>query len=343
MAAGAELEWLLGAISPRLGASNRYWICLEADGQCIGGVVWGAPPGEAQRLSTQTQELVALAAGWGLALRTSQIREEAKTLSEQLAEANRQLQSAQAEILRSRTMITVGEMAAGAAHEMNNPLAVISGRSQILASQLTDPKHKAAAHLISEQSHRLSQIITELMDFARPSAATPVETDLSDLLARALHEAKAHAEVPDRTIEVTVTDVPPVRVDPNQVCAALVEVIDNALQATEGAAKGSTIAIHGAYDPVSERVVLTVTDGGCGMDETTLRRAFDPFFSSKPAGRRRGLGLPKALRWIESSGGSMRLESRVGQGTRTIVLLPAVRRPAMEQQTSAARAKGVVG
>ncbi len=343
IAAGTELEWLLGAISPRLGASNRYWICLEADGQCIGGVVWGAPAGEAQRLSTQTQEFVALAAGWGLALRTSQIREEAKTLSEQLAEANRQLQSAQAEILRSRTMITVGEMAAGAAHEMNNPLAVISGRSQLLAGQLTDPKHKAAAHLISEQSHRLSQIITELMDFARPSAASPVETDLGDLLARALHEAKAHAEVPDRTIEVTVTDVPLVRIDPNQVCAALVEVIDNALQATDGGGKGATVAIHGAYDPVSERVVLTVTDGGCGMDETTLRRAFDPFFSSKPAGRRRGLGLPKALRWIESSGGSMHLESRVGQGTRTIVLLPAVRRVAMEQQKPAMRTKGVVG
>ena len=84
LAAGAELEWLLGAISPRLAGSNRYWICLEADGVCIGGVVWGAQPGEAQRLSTQTQELVALAAGWALALRTSQIREEAKTLSEQL-------------------------------------------------------------------------------------------------------------------------------------------------------------------------------------------------------------------------------------------------------------------
>jgi signal transduction histidine kinase/HD-like signal output (HDOD) protein len=344
LAAGAELEWLLGAISPRLAGSNRYWVCLEADGVCIGGVVWGAQPGEAQRLSTQTQELVALAAGWALALRTSQIREEAKTLSEQLAEANRQLQTAQAEILRSRTMITVGEMAAGAAHEMNNPLAVISGRSQLLASQLTDPKHKAAAHLISEQSHRLSQIITELMDFARPTAAAPVETDLGELLARALHEAKAHAELPDRKVEVTVTDVPPVTVDPNQVCAALIEVICNALQATDKVVGGG-VAIHAAYDPITKRVVLTVTDSGCGMDEVTQRRAFDPFFSSKPAGRRRGLGLPKALRWIESSGGSMRLESRLGQGTRVIVLLPAAaaERAATEQQKPAVRAKGVVG
>jgi signal transduction histidine kinase len=60
------------------------------------------------------------------------------------------------------------------------------------------------------------------------------------------------------------------------------------------------------------------------MDEETLKRAFDPFFSSKPAGRRRGMGLAKALRWIESSGGTMRLESRVGKGTRGSILLPAI-------------------
>src|SRR5207237_3848713 len=84
------------------------------------------------------------------------------------------------------------------------------------------------------------------------------------------------------------------------------------------------IDIEAAFDPYSQRVVLTIADNGHGMDEATLKRAFDPFFSSKPAGRRRGMGLAKALRWVEGSGGSIRLESRLGQGTRTIVLLPAV-------------------
>ena len=113
--------------------------------------MWGAVAGESMRLGPQVQEITAIAAGWSLALRTAQIREEARTLAEQLAVSNRKLQSAQAEILRSRTMITVGEMAAGAAHEMNNPLAVISGRSQLLSQQLSDPKQKAAAHLIRPQ------------------------------------------------------------------------------------------------------------------------------------------------------------------------------------------------
>jgi signal transduction histidine kinase len=317
------MDWFVAAVSPRLPHEQRFWVCLDADGVCIGGVVWGAPAGEAQRLSTQVQELNAIANGWGLSLRTAQIREEARSLAEQLADANRQLHTAQSEILRSKMMVSIGEMAAGAAHEMNNPLAVISGRSQLLASQLTDPKHKAAAHLIHEQSHRLSSIITELMDFAKPEPPSPRESDLADIVGRALHEAKMQHDPADRAVEVTMAaDVPAVIVDPRQVAAALQEVIHNALQATD-ANKGH-VSVHAAFDPYSCRVVLTVSDDGCGMSEETVKRAFDPFFSSKSAGRRRGMGLAKALRWVEASGGSIRLESRVGTGTRTVLLLPAV-------------------
>jgi signal transduction histidine kinase/HD-like signal output (HDOD) protein len=318
--AGASIEWLVSAISPRLSHDKRFWICLEADGACVGGVLWGAPAGEAQRLSPQAQELSALANAWSLALRTAQVREEARTLAEQLADANRRLHDAQNELLRSKAMLSVGEMAAGAAHEMNNPLAVISGRSQLLAQQLSDPKHRAMAHLIHEQSHRLSSIITELMDFARPELPVTRECELSDMIQRALHETKMHNDPADRTIEVTMGDVPLVLADERQVSAAMAEVLDNAIQATDQS-KGH-IAIHAAFDAYSGKVVVSIADDGCGMDEGTAKRAFDPFFSNKPAGRRRGLGLAKALRWIESSGGSIQLESRVGKGTRAVILLP---------------------
>jgi signal transduction histidine kinase/HD-like signal output (HDOD) protein len=334
LSAGQEMEWLLAIVSPRLAHDQRFWICLEADGGCIGGVVWGGMTGEAARLGSHVQEISAIASGWGLALRTAQIREEARTLAEQLAEANRKLQSAQAEILRSRTMITVGEMAAGAAHEMNNPLAVISGRSQLLASQLSDPKQKAAAHLIHEQSHRLTDIITELMDFAKPVPPNPAEADLADLIDRALHEAKMQADTVDRTVEVTIGDVPKVVVDRAQVMAALMELFDNAFNATDPVT--GHIAVNAAFDPFSRKVAVTISDNGCGMDENTLKRAFDPFFSSRPAGRRRGMGLAKALRWAEASGGSIRLESRPGQGTRSLVLLPASQ-PAATQAKKAPR------
>jgi signal transduction histidine kinase len=158
------------------------------------------------------------------------------------------------------------------------------------------------------------------MDFAKPVPPKCEESDLADLVARALHDAKQHTDPADRTIELTMGDVPPVMVDPRQASAALTEVLDNALSATDP--KKGHVAIHAAYDPYSSRVALTITDNGCGMDEETVKRAFDPFFSNKPAGRRRGLGLPKAMRWLESSGGTMRLESRPQQGTRTLILLP---------------------
>src|SRR5207253_4525365 len=130
-----------------------------------------------------------LCTGWSLALRTAQIREESRTLAEQLAEANRQLHNAQNELLRSRTLVTVGEMAAGAAHEMNNPLAVISGRSQLLATQLKEPKLKQAAKTIGDQAHMITDIITELMAFAKPVPPKVVECELPELVGRALHEA----------------------------------------------------------------------------------------------------------------------------------------------------------
>ncbi len=319
--AGQELEWLSSTVAPRLGGASTYWIPLRADGLCIGGVIWGATPDEPTRLSTQYNELTALAGGWSLALRTCQIREESRVLNEQLAEANRRLTSAQEEIMRARMLASVGEMAAGAAHEMNNPLAVISGRSQLLAMQLTDAKESGHARLIAEQAQRLSDIITELMDFAKPTPPKPESCDLAELIDRSLKQAKASPELADRRIEVTLSEQPRVLADLAQVSSALAEVLVNAAQATDP--RSGSIEISAAFDRWGGQVVLSIADNGCGMDERTLIRAFDPFYSAKPAGRRRGMGLAKALRWVEGSGGSMRLESKPNQGTRVVIVLPA--------------------
>ncbi len=331
--AGTELEWLSASVAPRLGGSSIYWIALRADDQIIGGVIWGAAADEPTRLSSQYNELTALAGGWSLALRTCQIREESRALNEQLADANRRLTGAQEEIMRARMLSSVGEMAAGAAHEMNNPLAVISGRSQLLALQLADPKQAASAKLIAEQAQRLSDMITELMDFARPTPAKPESCDLAELIDRSLKQAKAGVELVDRRIEVTLAECPRVIVDGGQVSSAVCEVIVNAVQATDAAS--GTIELSVAYDRYGGQVVLSIADNGLGMDERTLIRAFDPFYSAKPAGRRRGMGLAKALRWVEGSGGSMRLESRPGAGTRVVIVLPAEQRVAVDERKMA--------
>ncbi|MGA2498719.1 MAG: HDOD domain-containing protein [Tepidisphaeraceae bacterium] len=334
--AGDHLEWLMSRVSPLLCGEERFWIALEAEGICVGGIVWGAAAGEAQRLGPHAPELAALAAGWSLALRTSQFREEAHTLAEQLAEANRRLQGAQAELVRTRSVAAVGELAAGAAHEMNNPLAVISGRAQLLADSLEEPKLKQSAQLIFDQSHRLSQIITDLMEFAKPAPPVPAQVVVADLIDRAVREARSRDSGYKRKIELTMDEVPPVLADQEQTRMALVEVLHNALQATDEV--GGKIVICAAYDVFSTRVALSVTDNGCGMDGEVLRRAFDPFFSGLPAGRRRGMGLAKALRWIEAGGGTIRLESKPEEGTRAIIVLPAAPRADVGEPARARKA-----
>jgi putative nucleotidyltransferase with HDIG domain len=319
--AGDELEWLIASIGPRLPGERRFWICLSAENKWVGGVLWGAAPGESHRLSQQAQELTALAGAWQWALRTAQIREESRRLAEQLAQANRQLAASQADLERGRLMMSIAEMAAGAAHEMNNPLAVIAGRAQLLAAELADPKQQGSAKLIGEQSDRLSRIITELMDYAQPSPSAIGPCDAAELIARAIDQAKSRDGSTDTKIDIAIGQVPRLSVDFRQVVSALAEVIDNALLAS--AEKDGRVEISAGYDLVSHRIAVTVADEGTGMDDFTLRRAFDPFFSSKPAGRRRGLGLAKALRWLQGSGGTMKLESRQGHGTRAVILLPA--------------------
>ncbi|MFN4244005.1 MAG: HDOD domain-containing protein [Tepidisphaerales bacterium] len=357
--AGDELGFVVGEVAPRLGGGRRYWVALSAEGACIGGVVWsggrdpvggaggseasGSVEDEAERLAGMRVELSGLASGWSLALRTSQIRDEARLLAEQLAEANRNLQDAQSQLLRARTLTSIAEMAAGAAHEMNNPLAVISGRSQLLASTLTDEKSRKNAALIAEQCHRLSGMITELMEFAKPQPPKVQTCSVAEIVEAAVRLAKGREGMADRRIDVLGTDAPAVRVDKDQAAAALAEVLDNALQATDrgpGASPG-TVKVAAAHDPFGGHVVVTVTDDGCGMDEHTLARAFDPFFSAKPAGRRRGMGLARALRWLESVGGSIRLDSKVNAGTRALVLLPAD--TSASQQATASTGTGGAG
>lgn len=344
VATDVSLETITRMVHPKMQGVRLFWTGLMAEGECVGGLIWGsgggggggAPTtetagGEMERLGSMRTELAGLVGGWSLALRTSQIRDEARLLAEQLAEANRNLQDTQGELARTRTLVTVAEMAAGAAHEMNNPLAVISGRSQLLATILTEEKQKKSAQLIAEQADRLSGMITELMEFAKPSLPTVTECNVRQIVESAIEAAKARTPESKCTIDVQLTDVPTVHVDAKQASAALAEVLDNALQAVAqgaGASQGANspvgamVQVSAVHDPFGRNVVITVSDRGVGMDEQTLGRAFDPFFSMKPAGRRRGMGLSKAQRWIEGCGGSIRLESRLGSGTRAIVLLP---------------------
>lgn len=262
-------------------------------------------------------QLLAICETWASAIAAARQHEGAKRLGEQLAESNRILTETQSKLARTQLMAALGELAAGAAHEMNNPLTVISGRSQVLAMQLSDRRHRTMAEQIVKQAHRLSDLITSLHLFAEPPTPSRAPVALPEVIGRAVRQAQQRK---DSSIPINVRltgNLPLAEIDADQIGLALFELIVNALEA-EGASNVSVQAQIAADD---DRLVITVTDDGGGMSASTLSHAFDPFFSEKPAGRQPGLGLARAQRLVDAHGGTIEIDSRVKQGTTARILL----------------------
>lgn len=249
-------------------------------------------------------QLDALCRTWAAAIAAAGQHHGARRLSEQLAEANRSLADTQDELAGSRALAAVGEVAAGAAHEMNNPLAVISGRAQILA-QKVDRKLKPMAQQIVKQSHYLSNMITALRAVAQPAVPKCRPTDLAELLERVVREVSPKNSSEGQVKLIVKENMPPVNIDPDQIARAVHELIRNALEAKPSAQIELSVQIDGPDD----RLKIQVVDDGPGMSDRTLAHAFAPFFSDKPAGRQPGLGLAMVRRFVEAHGGRLTLEN----------------------------------
>jgi signal transduction histidine kinase/HD-like signal output (HDOD) protein len=281
-------------------------------------------------LSDGNQEHSTLTRCWRAALAAAAERDAAAHVTEELAEANRALLDAQEALARSRTMSTLGEVAAGAAHEMNNPLTIISGRGQILATRLQDPEHHQMAQDIVEQAHRLSDMITALRSFAEPLAPRIESIDLADLVMRVVQEIGVGRRQ-TQIDTIFARGVPEVHADPKLLRSALSELIRNAIES-----KGSRhIELRVQTDPTDDRLKIEVRDDGDGLDEHTLRHAFDPFFSAQPAGRRPGLGLARTRRAIEAQGGRISLANGPDGGAVATVWLSGWRGEADERREAA--------
>lgn len=215
----------------------------------------------------------------------------------------------------------LAEMAAGAAHELNNPLAVISGRAQLLAEAQNDQETKEILKQIYENAREASGIIEDLMSFAEPRQPRAARTDVKKMLDEAvqLTSRKTNIESPDVNIEVA-GHVESVFIDSAQIVSAIANVISNAVESYGD--KSGPIEITAGTDESGELVELTIKDQGCGMDAETLKKATQPFFSAKPAGRKRGMGLAYAARFIQINKGLLNIASEPGSGTTVTIYLP---------------------
>ncbi len=223
-----------------------------------------------------------------------------------------------AERVEAAKLEAVAELAAGASHEINNPLAVISGQSQYLLKQESDAVRRRALQSIVRQSRRIHGILTELMYFARPPAPHLEWVELGRMIREAAVPVSSLAA--DRKVEIQLTsvDVPLwIDVDLRQMTTALGAVIRNGVEA---APAGGWVRVSSNYRP--DRLDIIVEDNGSGPDERTREHLFDPFYSGRAAGRGRGLGLSAAWRLVREHGGEVRYVPESSGPTRFVISLP---------------------
>jgi len=216
----------------------------------------------------------------------------------------------------------LAEMAAGAAHELNNPLAVISGRAQLLAEAQSDQETKEILKQIYENAREASGIVENLMSFAEPPRPRLARTNVKKMLDEAvqLTSRKTNIEMLDVRAEIA-ENVESVFVDSAQIVSAIANIISNAVESYGD--KSGPVEITAGIDESGELVELTIKDQGCGMEAETLKKVTQPFFSAKPAGRKRGMGLAYAARFIQINKGVLNIESELGSGTTVTIFLPA--------------------
>jgi signal transduction histidine kinase len=242
-------------------------------------------------------------------------------LSERFVEIMNSLRRTRTELARTQSLAGLAELAAGAAHELNNPLAVISGRVQLLLDCEQDETKKQMLLQIQGRTAEISEIISNLMDFARPKEPDRRSITLAELLKKAADTTKQINGLSSLEADLSGDGLlDSVYVDISQVTQSLSHILTNAIQSYKGDNGPLWVECRSSKDSVD----VVIRDKGCGMDPETLAKAAEPFFSFKPAGRRRGMGLANSQRLLKLNGGSLKLDSSPGQGTTVTVTLPKV-------------------
>jgi two-component system, NtrC family, sensor kinase len=221
--------------------------------------------------------------------------------------------------LETLKLTALAELAAGAGHEINNPLAVISGQAQYLLSHEEEPARRRALQTITGQAQRIHQILTELMQFARPPLPHRQLVDVAGLIREVTESLQGLAN--DRKVRLACLEATPpvcVHADPVQARTALACLLRNAIEAApaEGWA-GIRVETRG-----TDTVDLVVEDNGNGLAQADRDHVFDPFYSGRKAGRGRGLGLPTAWRLARQQAGDLRFDTSSLTPTRFILSLP---------------------
>lgn len=227
-------------------------------------------------------------------------------------------------------LAALGEMAAGLAHEIRNPLGAIKGAAQFLDPRRLDGEEAEFLGVIVEEVDRLNGVVTQFLDYARPLKGTPLPTDVNDVVERTLRLIAT--TVPANVAIEAHLDraLPRAQSDAEQLKQVVINLVQNAVQAMPDGGRIAITTSSTGDDPGgfrlhgrgSEQVEIRIRDTGPGIPEDQREHVFVPFFTTKQKGT--GLGLAISQRIIRSHGGGIALTSKPGEGTEFVVRLPAV-------------------
>ena len=248
---------------------------------------------------------------------------------EELVHALDELRSVQLQLIEAEKMKLVGRLAAGVAHEVKNPLAIVRmGMDYMSRHEFDDPNIPVIVHEIQEAVERADAVVRGLLDFSAPKKLQLEPADLNSIVRHAL--ILIRGELCDHkfiVVEDLAPDLPQVRLDAMKIEQVFVNVLTNAVHAMEGGGTltirtftrqitgvGENIASSGAFRLGDRLAVVEVLDTGAGIPEAAISRVFEPFFSTKPTGKGTGLGLTVTKTIIDLHGGMIEIRNRPKSG-----------------------------
>jgi signal transduction histidine kinase len=246
--------------------------------------------------------------------------QKSKAVAEQLAEANRSLREAENVVRRSERLAALGQLSAGLAHELRNPLGTIRGSAEMLRANV--PVDNSIAREMSDfivsEADRTNALVTQFLDFARPLQLKLSPCPVTDPLDRAIAQVQRNGAAQIAVYKNYAPDIPPVEIDASYMERVFYNLVLNAVEAT---APGGAVTVKTRLTP--EAVEVDVIDRGAGIDRPLQEQIFNPFFTTKPQGV--GLGLAIVSKIVDEHGGRIGLESEPGRGSVFRVTLPLAR------------------
>ncbi len=245
-------------------------------------------------------------------------------LTMRVDERTKALTQAQEQLLESKKMAAVASMSAGIAHEINNPLTAVISFAQVLEARARrDPANAKQASILgklTESALRIHDIVKRMQRLSEESARGMTETPPSVLLDGALNKVREKLQAKEIELAQTLEeDLPNVFVQPDQLQHALVQVLDNSINAMDGESRCITITAKRMGDDL---VQLEIVDTGRGIPASAMKKIFEPFYTLKGEWRGQGLGLAEAKQIIAANHGTIRAQSTVGEGTTISILIP---------------------